>query len=58
MRITRSPHPLANPLARFDAGRIRGHHEDASRTGCETRNCHLTAQQTRLLFYAFAIVWS
>ena len=30
------------------AGRVRGHHEHASRGGCLTRNCHLTVQQTRL----------
>jgi hypothetical protein len=26
------------------AGRVRGHHEHASRTGCLTGNCHLTVQ--------------
>jgi len=31
----------------FDAGRVRGHREHASRTGCVTRTCHLTVQQTR-----------
>ena len=32
------------------AGRVRGHHEHASCTGCLTRNCHLTVQQTHIQF--------
>ncbi len=31
------------------AGRVRGHHEHASGTGCLTRSCRLTVQQTLAL---------
>ena len=41
------PPTPAGPTGPFDPDRIRGHHEHASRTGCVTRNCHLTVQQTR-----------
>lgn len=45
---TYPPTPTGRPRP-FDPGRIRGHHEHASRTGCVTTTCHLLVQQPRRL---------
>ena len=43
-----SPPPTSRPRP-FDPGRIRGHHEHASRTGCVTTTCHVLVQQSPTL---------
>lgn len=48
-RANLPPTPTTGPTGSVDPGQIRSHHEHADRTGCVSRKCYLTVQQTPML---------